>query len=164
MPEYPRSHFKKTGTSITPNVDGDSLDATVIGRTTPAAGIFTSLKGNISEIIQSTSDTLTASELRGMQISNYGQGASDNLQQLPSAAEGMSFIALCGTAQAANYFRFQAAASDKIYLEGAAGSDNGYVSIMAPIVGAAIAFFTFQTGSTSWDWFANTIYGTWIAG
>ena len=43
MPEYPRSHFKKTGTSITPNVDGDSLDATVIGRTTPAAGSFTTL-------------------------------------------------------------------------------------------------------------------------
>ena len=43
MPEYPRSHFKKTGTSITPNVDGDSLDATVIGRTTPAAGSFTEI-------------------------------------------------------------------------------------------------------------------------
>ena len=147
-----------------PNVDGGTIDNCIVGGTTPAPGTFTSLEGNISEIIQATSDTLIASELRSVQISNYGQGASDNLQQLPIAAEGMSFIALCGTAQAANYFRFQADTSDKIYLEGAAGSDNGYVSIATPVVGAAIAFFTFQTGATTFDWFANTIYGTWIAG
>ena len=43
MPEYPRSPFEKTGTSITPNVDGDALDATVIGENTSAAGNFTTL-------------------------------------------------------------------------------------------------------------------------
>jgi len=43
MPEYPRSPFKKTDTSITPKVDGDAIDATIIGETTPAAGSFTTL-------------------------------------------------------------------------------------------------------------------------
>lgn len=43
MPEYPRSPFEKIGTSITPKVDGDAIDATVIGSTTPAAGSFTTM-------------------------------------------------------------------------------------------------------------------------
>lgn len=116
------------------------------------------------EIIQAASDTLTATECKGKQINNYGQAAANNLQALPAAAEGMSFPAVCGTAQAAHYFRFQAAASDKIYLDGVAGSDNGYVSIAVPVVGATIQFFTFQTGASAWDWAAITITGSWIAG
>jgi len=43
MPEYPRSPFEKAGTSITPKIDSNTLDATVIGGTTPAAGSFTTL-------------------------------------------------------------------------------------------------------------------------
>jgi hypothetical protein len=119
---------------------------------------------DLDEIIQSVSDTLTAAELKGIIISNYGQGASDNLQMLPRAAEGMSFVAVCGTAQDANYFRFQADTNDKIYLDGTAGSDNGYVEIAAPVVGAKIVFFTFQTGANVYDWAATTVSGTWVAG
>ncbi len=115
------------------------------------------------EIIQAASDTLTVAEVKGMQISNYGQGAANNLQGLPTAAKGMSFAAVCGTAQAAHYFRFQAAANDKFYLDGVAGSDNGSVSIAVPVVGATIYFFTFQTGATTWDWYASTIAGNWVA-
>jgi hypothetical protein len=115
------------------------------------------------EIIQAASDTLTVAEVKGMQISNYGQGAENNLQGLPTAAKGMSFAAVCGTAQAAHYFRFQAAANDKFYLDGVAGSDNGSVSIAVPVVGATIYFFTFQTGATAWDWYASTIAGNWVA-
>jgi len=122
------------------------------------------IKGNMDEIIQATSDTLTAAELRGTIISNYGQGAANNLQGLPTAAEGMNFIGVCGTAQAAHYFRFQAGATDKIYLDGVAGADNGYVSIAAPVVGSCIYFFTFQTGAGVYDWYAATTVGTWLAG
>ena len=50
MPEYPRSPFEKTGTSITPNVDGDTLDATIIGGTTPAAGSFTTLTSTTNKL------------------------------------------------------------------------------------------------------------------
>lgn len=39
----PFTPFKKIGTSITPKVNGDALDETIIGSTTPAAGTFTSL-------------------------------------------------------------------------------------------------------------------------
>lgn len=121
------------------------------------------LTANFDEIIQATSDTLTIAELRGQQISNYGQGASDNLQTLPTAAEGMSFVAMCGTAQGANYYGFQADTSDKFYLDGVAGSDNGIVKIAAPVVGACIYFYTFKTGATTWDWAAITIIGDWVA-
>jgi hypothetical protein len=167
-----------------PDIDGGTIDGTVIGDTVPEAGVFTTLKAStdpvdehgigdrgftdgrylaFDEIIQAASDTLTVAEVKGMQISNYGQGAENNLQGLPTAAEGMSFAAVCGTAQAAHYFRFQAAANDKFYLDGVAGSDNGSVSIAAPVVGATIYFFTFQTGATAWDWYASTIAGNWVA-
>jgi hypothetical protein len=121
------------------------------------------IRGNISEIYQPTSDTLAAEELKGTLISNYEQGAVDNLQTLPTAAEGMSFVAICGTAQAANYFGFRADTNDKFYLNGVAGADNGIVKINAPVVGAIIYFFTFKTGAGVYDWIAITVYGTWVA-
>jgi hypothetical protein len=139
-------------------IKGGTIDGTSIGATTP--GI---VRGAIDEIVQASSDTLTAAELRGTFINNFGQGAADNLQTLPTAAEGMSFVLICGTAQAANYFGVQADTNDKIYLDGTAGSDNGIVKIAAPVVGAAIAFYTFQTGTSTYDWFANSVSGVWIA-
>lgn len=122
------------------------------------------IRASIKEIIQATSDTLTPVELKGTIITNYGQGASNNLQILPTAVEGMSFIVMCGTAQGGNHFRFQADSSDKIYLDGVAGGDNGYVTIAAPVVGAMVQFFTFQTGFEVYDWAAVTIFGNWVAG
>ena len=144
-------------------ITGGTIDGTPIGGTTPAAGAFLGLTGNVNEIIQASSDTLTAAELRGTFINNFGQGAADNLQTLPTAAEGMSFVLICGTAQAANYYGVQADTNDKIYLDGTAGSDNGIVKIAAPVVGAAIAFYTFQTGTSTYDWFANSVSGVWVA-
>lgn len=129
-----------------------------IGTTTP--GI---VRGAVDEIIQASSDTLTVAEVKGTQINNYGQGAVDNLQTLPTAAEGMNFMAVCGTAQASNYFGFKADTNDKFYLDGTAGSDNGIVKIAAPVVSAKIYFHTFQTGAATWDWAADTISGAWIA-
>jgi len=144
-------------------ITGGTIDGTTIGGTTPANGDFLLLTGNFNEIVQASSDTLTVAELRGQLISNYGQGAADNLQGLPTAAEGMSFMLVCGTAQAANYFGVQADTNDKIYLDGTAGSDNGIVKINAPVVGAKIYFHTFQTGDSAWDWAADTISGLWVA-
>lgn len=143
-------------TNIT--IIGGTIDGVTIGTTTP--GI---VRGAIDEIIQASSDTLTVAEVKSTLISNYGQGAADNLQALPTAEEGMSFMAVCGTAQAANYFGFQADTNDKIYLDGTAGSDNGIVKIAAPVVGAKIYFHTFQTGAGAWDWMADTITGAWVA-
>jgi len=122
-----------------------------------------SISGTMDEIIQAASDTLTAAEVKGTIISNYGQGAGDNLQTLPTAAEGMNFIGVCGTAQAAHYFRFQADTNDKVYLNGVAGADNGSVSIAVPVVGSSIVFYTFQTGAGVYDWGAITVSGLWTA-
>ena len=118
----------------------------------------------LDEIVKASSATLTSIEVTGTIVSNYGQGAANNLQSLPTAAEGMSFIAVCGTAQAAHYFRFQADTNDKIYLGGTAGSDNGYVQIAVPVVASMIAFSTFQTGTATFDWAASVVTGTWVAG
>lgn len=115
-----------------------------------------------NEVIQSSSDTLIVTELYDTIINNYGQGASNNLQVLPTAVEGLSFIAVCGTAQAAHYFGFQADTSDKVYLDGVAGSDNEGVQIAVPVVGTCIYWYTFQTGAGAYDWFANTIHGNWV--
>lgn len=127
-------------------------------------GDFDTLKGGMEEIVKASSSSLSAKSLRGTIITNYGQGAANNLQALPTAAEGMSFVAVCGTAQGAHYYRFQADTSDKIYLDGTAGSDNGYVEIAAPVVGGMIVFMAFQTGATTFDWIAVTIAETWVAG
>jgi hypothetical protein len=147
----------------TASIIGGTIDGVTIGATTPANGDFLLLTGNFDEIVQASSDTLTAAEVKGTVINNYDQGAADNLQTLPTAAEGMSFMLVCGTAQAANYFGVQADTNDKIYLDGTAGSDNGIVKINAPVVGAKIYFHTFQTGASTWDWAADTITGTWVA-
>jgi hypothetical protein len=144
-------------------VTGGSINGTSIGGTISAAGTFTTLKGFFDEIVVASSGNLTSSYLKGTQLNNYDQGAADNLQTLPTAAEGMSFMLVCGTAQAGNYFGVQADTDDKIYLDGTAGSDNGIVKIAAPVVGAKIYFHTFQTGASTWDWAADTITGTWVA-
>lgn len=145
--------------AITKNVLYDIIKSPPpIGETNP--GI---VRSAFDEIIQASSDILIAAEVKGTIISNYGQGAADNLQTLPTAAEGMSFMAVCGTAQASNYFGFKADTNDKFYLDGTAGSDNGIVKIAAPVVGAKIYFHTFQTGADTYDWGADTITGAWIA-
>jgi len=46
--------FKKIGTSITPKVSGDALDAIIIGSTTPAAGTFTTLISTEGRIVNVT--------------------------------------------------------------------------------------------------------------
>ena len=58
MPEYPRSPFERIGTSITPNVDGDALDATPIGENTPAAGSFTTLTSTTNKLDATTAPTV----------------------------------------------------------------------------------------------------------
>lgn len=58
MPEYPRSPFGKTGTSITPSVEGDVLNATVIGVTTPAAGSFTTLTSTTNKLDATVAPTV----------------------------------------------------------------------------------------------------------
>ena len=111
----------------------------------------------------SANATLTAANCYGTMISNYGQAAADVHLDLPTAAAGLNFIAIVGTAQAANFWKLRADTNDKIYLDGVAGSDNGYVGLAAPAVGDYATFITFQTGANAWDWICKSGYGTWVA-
>ena len=54
---------------------------------------------NTDSVIASSTGTLSAKNLFGSIINNYGQ-ASANVQTLPSAESGMNFIAVIGTSGA----------------------------------------------------------------
>ena len=53
--------------------------------------------------------------------------------------------------------------NDKIYLDGIAGNDNES-AIVTPTVGEYCAFYTFLSGSGTYDWIAASGVGTWTAG
>jgi len=106
--------------------------------------------------------TLTSNQMYGGIINTYGQ-AADMVLTLPAPSEGMHFKVIVGTT-VAKYVRITAATNDKIYLNGAAGSDNGYVGIASVTAGEAIEFFAFKTGAATFDWFAKSLGGTWVAG
>lgn len=120
--------------------------------------VITSL---IKEVVKTSTGNLSTAEVSGTIINNYGQ-SNDVVLTLPTAAEGMSFMVVLGT-KVAKYFRIKANTSDKIYLDGTAGTDNYYVGISSAEIGAMISFATFQTGASSYDWVATTISGTWEA-
>ena len=54
--------------------------------------------------------------------------------------------------------------TDKIYLSGVAGSDNGYVGVASGYAtGSSAQFFTFKASDGGFDWFCLPIFGTWVA-
>ncbi len=112
-----------------------------------------------------TSPTLTAAQVSGTVLTNFGQGAEDVQIKLPTAAAGYSFVAVMATAPSGNTWKVTADTNDKIYLDGVAGTD-GQSAIVTPSVGNFITFFSFQTGESpdTYDWIAQTGQGTWTAG
>ena len=54
--------------------------------------------------------------------------------------------------------------SDCIYLQNTKLDDADKVSLSSPAIGDSAAFFTFKTGSSSYDWKCIIIDGTWIDG
>lgn len=102
------------------------------------------------EIVQASTDTLTALECMGQVISNYGQAAA-NTQTLPSASQGLHGRVQIATA-GAGAFHLKAGASDKIYLDGVALDDGDKASLASPAVGDWFSFWAFQTGAAAWDW------------
>lgn len=115
-----------------------------------------------TEIVKASSDTLTVSDVYGTLISNYGQ-AAENTQTLPTAEEGLNFIAQISTS-GAGAFHIKAGPNDKIYLDGTALDDGDKISCTTPAVGDFITAWTFKTGANSWDWMCTSGIGTWIDG
>lgn len=119
------------------------------------------LSSQAKEIVQATTDTLTAAEMSGTFISNFGQGAA-NTQTLPTAAAGLNCVFQIFTT--GNAFHVKAGATDKIYFDGTALDDADKVSLATPAAGDFITFAAFKTGASTWDWLARTGNGTWTDG
>lgn len=117
----------------------------------------------IPEVDGSASVILTIAQVSNTIISNQGQAAANIALTLPAAAAGYSFIATVGTTQAGNTWKFTANGSDKIYLDGVAGTD-GQSAIVTPAIGNFITFITFKSGAGTYDWIAQTGAGIWTAG
>jgi len=122
-----------------------------------------------TEVDGSAAANLTAAQVSGTVISNYGQGAGDVALTLPTAAAGYNALFVVGTAQS-NKWGVRANTNDKIYLLAAdgtvaAGSDNGYARMTAAVVGQSFACWTFKTGSSAWDWMckAGSVAGSTFA-
>ena len=115
---------------------------------------------NVVEYTKAASDTITANQLYGGQITNYGQSGDATLT-LPAAVLGMNFSVILGTT-VANFYNIDPAAGDSIYLDGATTGDGKYVGVASAALGNAIRFTTFTTAGGV-AWFATTISGTWVA-
>lgn len=116
--------------------------------------------GNTDEQIIAATANMTRRQAFGGLINNYNQ-ANDTVITLPAIEKGMNFTVILGTT-VAKYFRLDPNASDTIYLDGVADSDGHYCGVVSAAAGNAIQFVAFQTGASTYDWFATTISGAWI--
>jgi hypothetical protein len=108
-----------------------------------------------------SSPTLTVAQCKKTIIDNINQSA-DTVVSLPAAEAGLDFRVAIG-ATAAFYFKLRANTTDKIYLDGTAGTDNGYVGCTTAVIGDTLRCFTFKTGASTWDWMIIVDKGTWTA-
>lgn len=131
-----------------------------LGETTPNI-----VRGTNKEIFKTANGTLTAAECSGTVVSNYGMTDADCTIDLPTAAEGLSFVCILPTVRA-KFFKLHCptAQADKIYLLGVAGSDDGNVGVASGYAtGSAISMFTFKASDGNYDWMAIPLFGTWVA-
>jgi hypothetical protein len=111
------------------------------------------------ELVKASSGTIAVGEMKGQIINNYGQSGDVTLT-MAAAFEGACFTVILGTT-VAKYFRLDPDAGDKIYIDGTADADGHYLGIASAVAGAAVSFRAFQTGSSSYDWYASVVSGLW---
>jgi len=131
-----------------------------IGETTP-----NSIRGTNIEIYKTANadSPLTAAQVSGTIVSDYGMTDVDCTIALPTATLGYSFYCILPAVRA-KFFKLQADTNDKIYLGGTAGSDNGLVGVASGYATASCAvFFTFKASDGGYDWYCASIFGTWVA-
>ena len=139
-----------SGASIT---GGVSINSDLV-----VGGLFNAA---IKEIVKSTTATLTVAEISGTMINNQGQTTRSTLT-LSSASPGYNFITNISTSGVS--FNIKADTNDKIYLDGTALDDADKVSNNNPSVGDFATFWTFKSGSTTYDWQCSVGNGTWTDG
>ncbi len=155
-------------TDVTPlvaaSIDTSAEIAAIVGDETGSGALVfgTGPAITAAEVDGSTAFALSAAQVSRTIINNYGQGAANVNLTLPTAAAGLTFIGIVGTAQAANYWRFTSGSAN-IYANVGAGLVSGktYISIAVPTVGARISFFTVKTGAATWSWMCGSSEGTW---
>jgi len=133
---------------------------------TDGSPTFAFPKSKLGEVYKTSNadSPLTALQCKRTIVSNYGMKDADCAITLPTAEEGLAFLCILPTVRA-RYFRLTAAAKDKIYLSGVAGSDAGYVGVASGYAtGTACQMFTFKASDGGFDWFCLPIFGTWVAG
>ena len=111
-------------------------------------------------VIKSATGTLSASEMKGQTVNNYGQ-AADVVLSLAPAYNGASFSVVLGTT-VAKYYRFDPDGSNTIYLDGVSCGAGKYVGIASAVAGAAMSCKTFQAGASTYDWYCSAISGAWL--
>lgn len=145
-----------------PTPDISAAEASALASASSAAADRT-IVSNITKALQGISGgsgrSLSSGEVYSSIISNVGQTTAADLQ-LPAASGGMNFMLTVGAASGYAW-RIRAGATDKIYFNGTAGIDNGYVGTTTPVVGSYLSVFSFQTGASSWDWMAVSGSGGW---
>ena len=131
---------------------GKQLYTRMVRDSTKANKIFT-------EVVKTSSGSLTADECKGTLINNYGQ-AADVALALPAAAVGLGFT-VCLATTVANYFRFTPDTGEIIALDGASTGADKYIQIASAVKYSQIQLYTVQTGASTYEWVANTVVGTW---
>jgi len=105
-----------------------------------------------------TTRAVTALEVCGSIITNYGQAAADITITLPAASEKYSFLAVVLTGQAANAWIIQAVGGGNlIYFNGALVAT---VRNSPAVLGSAIRLTAAE--GAGYYWIAEVISGTWI--
>lgn len=107
------------------------------------------------EILAPATVTLTAAQLYGTRVNNYGQTAIATIT-LPTVAEGMDTVFVFGTATSATY-SVQATGANAMYYSGATSAG---VRIAAPAVGNFFVLYSFKTGASAWSWILKDGQGT----
>lgn len=94
-------------------------------------------------------------------VSNYGQAASDQYSQLPTAAANLSCLFSVDAARA-NKWGVKAGSNTITPLNqdgtiGTTGSSGGYLRFDNAVIGQELACWSYQSGASSYDWRCKAI-------
>jgi len=113
------------------------------------------------EYIEPTTCTLSALELEGNIVNNYGQ-TDHAIYWLPVASAGQKVDIVCGSAVVGkNLYIVPVTATEKVYLNGTEGTAGEGVAC-TPVCGNRLEIISFKTAANAWDWLAVTEVGTWL--
>lgn len=129
-----------------------TVDNTIIGATTAAAGTFTdisatgSIKGLKSVVNGAANLTMTTAQVAGTVWNNTGQGIADVEHRLPAAANGLHFRVVI-TENSSNSLKFLTAENaTELCFNGTPGKT--FAVINAPTIGATLDMISLQVAST----------------